>query len=131
MKETTVPQQKDTRVELNRRVVEIAKFLRDRKARDVLVLDLDGLTSITDYFVLCTVTSSIQTKALLRDLEQFMGQFDLKPLSRTPAVDSPWVLLDYNYFVIHIFLQEGRDHYRLERLWSDAKVVYSHEGGRL
>jgi ribosome-associated protein len=129
MKEMTVPQKNDARLELNRRVVEIAEYLRDRKARDILVLDLDGLTSIADYFVICTVTSTVQTKALVRDLELFMKDYDLRPLSRASTVDSPWVLLDYNFFIIHIFLKEGRDYYRLERLWSDARVVYSHEGG--
>ena len=119
----------ESRSELNQRVVGIAEFLRERKAHDILVLDLEGMTSITDFFIICTVTSSVQTKAIIRDLEEFMRQYDLKPLSRDTAADSPWVLLDYNFFIIHIFQQEGRDYYRLEKLWSEAKVLYSREGG--
>ncbi len=129
MREITTSTEKDSSKELAERVKSIAQFIHDRKARDVLVLDLEGLTSIADYFVICTVTSSVQTKALIRDLEMFMKEYDVKPLSRESSVDSPWVLLDYNYFIIHLFLQEGRDYYRLEKLWSDAEVLCSFEGG--
>ena len=128
MREMIAPRE-DPRSELNQRAIGIGEFLKARKARDVLILDLEGLTSITDYFIICTVTSSVQAKAIMRDLEEFMGQYDLKPLSRDAALDSPWVLIDYNYFIIHIFQQDGRDYYRLEKLWSDAKVVYSDAGG--
>lgn len=131
MREMTAPKEKESREKLAERVKEIAEFLRDRKARDILVLDLEGMTTITDYFIICTVTSSVQTKALVRDLESFMKEYDVKPLSRDTSVDSPWVLLDYNFFIIHLFLQEGRDYYRLEKLWSDAEVICSFGGGIL
>ncbi len=131
MREMTAPKEKGSREELAERVKEIAEFLRDRKARDILVLDLEGMTSIADYFIICTVTSSVQTKALIRDLESFMKEYDVKSLSRNTSVDSPWVLLDYNFFIIHLFLQEGRDYYRLEKLWSDAEVICSFKGGIL
>ncbi|MCK4923427.1 MAG: ribosome silencing factor [Spirochaetes bacterium] len=131
MREMTAPKEKGSREELAEWVKEIAEFLRDRKARDILVLDLEGMTSIADYFIICTVTSSVQTKALIRDLESFMKEYDVKSLSRNTSVDSPWVLLDYNFFIIHLFLQEGRDYYRLEKLWSDAEVICSFKGGIL
>lgn len=131
MREMTAPKEKGSREELAERVKEIAEFLRDRKARDILVLALEGMTSIADYFIICTVTSSVQTKALIRDLESFMKEYDVKSLSRNTSVDSPWVLLDYNFFIIHLFLQEGRDYYRLEKLWSDAEVICSFKGGIL
>jgi ribosome-associated protein len=131
MREMTAPKEKESREKLAERVKEIAEFLRDRKARDILVLDLEGMTTITDYFIICTVTSSVQTKALIRDLVSFMKEYDVKPLSRDTSVDSPWVLLDYNFFIIHLFLQEGRDYYRLEKLWSDAEVICSFGGGIL
>jgi len=115
--------------ELEDRVKNIAQFIHERKARDILVLDLQGLTSIADYFIICTVTSSVQSKALIRDLEMLMKEYHVTPLSRESSVDSPWVLLDYNYFIIHLFLQEGRDYYRLEKLWSDARILCSYEGG--
>ncbi len=131
MSAMTAQRKRESRKELTARVKEIAEFLRDRKARDILALDLDGLTGITDFFIICTVTSSVQTKALVRDLEDFMKKYDIKALSRDTGFDSPWVLLDYNFFIIHIFLQEGRDYYRLEKLWSDAGIVCSYKGGML
>ena len=114
--------------DMNSIVLETADLLKENRAQDVLVLNLQGHTSITDYFIICTVTSSIQTKALVRNIEEFMDRHDLVQMSRDVTMDSPWVLLDYNYFVIHIFLQEGREFYGLEKLWSDAEVLYSHRG---
>jgi ribosome-associated protein len=112
-------------------VLETAELLRDRRAKDILVLDMQGYTVITDYFIICTVTSSVQIKALIRYIEEFMDERNLEPLTKKVNSDNPWVLLDYNYFIIHIFLQEGREYYQLEKLWSDAEVLYSHKGGAL
>lgn len=117
--------------EMNSIVLATAELLKENRAQDVLVLNLQGHTSITDYFIICTVTSSIQTKALVRNIEDFMDRHDVEQMSRDLTIDSPWVLLDYNHFVIHIFLREGREFYGLEKLWSDAEVLYSHSGGAL
>ena len=106
-------------------VKEIADTLRDGKAFDIVVLDIGDLTSITDYFVICTATSSIQIKALIRDIEELLHKKGLRLVNSVDNLNSPWVLLDYNYFVVHIFLKEGRDFYQLERLWSDARVIYN------
>jgi len=115
--------------EMNGIVLKAAELLRDNKAQDIIVLDLQGQTSITDYFIICTVTSSVQTKALIRSVGEFMRGYGLKPISLNVNMNSPWVLLDYNYFIIHIFHTEGRDFYRLEKLWSDAEVVFAERGG--
>ena len=117
--------------DMNSIVLETAELLKDKKAQDILVLDMQGYTTITDYFIICTVTSAVQIKALIRYLEEFMDQRNLEPLTGKVNSDSPWVLLDYNYFIVHIFLQEGREYYQLEKLWSDAEVLYSHKGGAL
>jgi ribosome-associated protein len=109
-------------------VIQIAQLLKDRKARDIIVLDLKNLTSVTDYFIICTANSSVQIKALIRFIEEFMKEKSLKLLSKNISYNSPWVLLDYNFFVIHLFLREGRDYYQLEKLWSDADVLYSEKG---
>lgn len=114
--------------EIQRTVVEVAGFLNERKARDVLVLDLQELTTLTDYFVICTVNSTVHGRALVRDLERFLRDRDLRPFSRESGFDSPWVLLDYNYFIVHLFLEEARSYYQLEKLWSDAEVLCEHDG---
>jgi len=128
MKETPVRTDENIRTWSHQTVLEIADFLKDSKARDIVVLDMRGLTGISDYFVICTVNSTVQSKAIVRDLDGFMDVRDLKPISGRVSTDSPWVLLDYNYFIIHIFLEEGRRYYQLEKLWSDAKVVYTNRG---
>jgi len=131
MREMAVKTRKEQLQDINKIVLKAAEFLGDKKARDIVVLDLRDKTSITDYFVICTANSTVQTKSLVHSLRDFMNRFNMKPLSKNSGFDSPWVLLDYNYFVVHIFLQEGRNYYQLEKLWSDARVVYSHEGGIL
>ncbi len=128
MKETPVRTDDDMRTWGRQTVLEIADFLKDSKARDIVVLDMRELTGISDYFIICTVNSQVQSKAIVRDLDAFMDTRDLKPISGRVSTESPWVLLDYNYFIIHIFLEEGRRYYQLEKLWSDAKVVYTNRG---
>jgi ribosome-associated protein len=115
--------------EMDRIALEAAELLRDNRARDVVVLDLRSQTSITDYFIICTVTSFVQTKAQVRNIEEFMRGHGMKSISSNVNTNSPWVLLDYNYFIIHIFLPEARDFYGLEKLWSDAAVVFEERGG--
>ncbi len=131
MKETPVRTDEDVQTWSRKTVLEIADFLKNAKARDIMVLDMRELTGISDYFVLCTVNSTVQSRAIVRDLDAFMDTHDMKPISGRVSTDSPWVLLDYNYFIIHIFLEEGRRYYQLEKLWSDAKVVYTNRGGIL
>ncbi|MFW6138776.1 MAG: ribosome silencing factor [Spirochaetota bacterium] len=110
-------------------VIRVAELLKDEKARDIVVLDLNGLTSITDYFIICTANSAIQTRALARTINEYASQLDLKPFTRNVNFDSPWVLIDYNYFIVHIFLEEGRNYYQLEKFWVDAQAVYTNQGG--
>jgi len=112
-------------IAIERLVVDVAKFLKERKARDIIVMNMEKLTSITDFFIICTANSSVQIKALIRDLDNFLSSYELKPLSRNIDVNSPWVLIDYNYFVVHIFLKEGREYYQLEKLWCDAEIIYN------
>ena len=106
-------------------VKDVANILREGKTFDIIVLDLDDLTSITDYFIICTASSSVQIKAIIRDIEEYLRKKGLKLINLVDNLNSPWVLLDYNYFVVHIFLKEGREFYQIERLWSDAKVLYN------
>ena len=109
-------------------VLKVAELLRDKRAQNIVVLDLDKLATFTDFFVICTVKTAVQTKALVRFIEELMEGTGIRPVNKNTAFDSMWVLLDYNYFIVHIFQKEGRDYYQLEKLWCDAKVVYSHQG---
>jgi len=131
MKKHSAAQRYQNSLPMEEIALQLAQLLRDKKARDILVINLQELTSITDYFVIATANSSVQIKALVRFIEEFMKSFGMKPFSQDVSIDSPWVLIDYNHFVVHLFLQEGREYYKLEKLWSDAPILYSDEGGIL
>lgn len=93
-----------------------------KHAEDVVVLDLRGLTLVTDYFVICTGTSRVQIRAITNGILESLR--DISPqVLREGDEQAQWVLLDYGDVVVHVFGPEARSFYRLERLWGDAHVV--------
>lgn len=92
----------------------------DRKARDVLCLDLRGLSSATDYFLVMTGTSDLHVRAIAENLMQHLKESGSKPDHVEGLQGGRWVLIDYIDFVAHIFHPAARDFYQLERLWGDA-----------
>jgi len=99
-----------------------ADLMLDKKAKEVIIMDLRGLTSITDFFVMGTGESDMQVKAIVDHLNEKMRSEDTKPFHIEGYDKLSWVLIDYIDVVAHVFLPETRDYYRLERLWADAKV---------
>ena len=95
----------------------------DKKAQDILVLDIREISPITDYFVICTAQNKIQAKAIADNIEEKIQEDGLLMLRKEGYTDSLWTLLDYGDVVVHIFTQTEREFYSLEKLWSDAKVV--------
>ncbi len=100
-----------------------AREAQGKKARDVLVIDLRGLSSVTDYFVICTGDSDVQVQAIARHLKEKLTESGLKLLRMEGYVHASWVLLDFGDIVVHVFHHEVRDFYSLERLWGDAPQV--------
>jgi ribosome-associated protein len=95
---------------------------RDKKAWDLVVLDLRKADGFTDYFVICTGTSSRHINALAEGIEQSLRtEFGERPALAEGIKKSEWILLDYFNFVVHIFSRECRAYYGLERLWGNAK----------
>lgn len=92
----------------------------DRKAEAVVALDLRGVSSATDYFVLATGNSDIQVRAIADHVMDELAKDGLKPLHVEGMDRARWVLLDFVEFVVHIFHPEARDFYQLELLWGDA-----------
>ena len=92
----------------------------ERKAQDVVVLDLRGISSATDYFVLASGTSDIQVKAISDHVLEELKKEGERPAHIEGQESGRWVLMDYIDFVVHIFLEEKRSFYRIERLWGDA-----------
>lgn len=101
----------------------IAKALDDKKAQDIKVLEVADLSSIADYFVICTAGSTTQIKALSDFCEKTMRDHDEPPHHVEGHRGGIWVLLDFSCVVVHLFMEEGRQFYDLERLWADAKPV--------
>ena len=96
----------------------------DKNAGDIVVLDLRGISTFTDYFVICSATSEPQLKAISSSIrEQVREEFGRKPISEDGYPASQWIILDYGDVIVHLFQGEKREYYSLESLWSDAKRV--------
>jgi len=92
----------------------------DKKAEDVAVLDLTDLGSITDYFIVCHGRSSRQAQAISDRVEEKLREAKVRPGHIEGYEAGEWILMDYVDFVVHVFTQDKREYYDLERLWSDA-----------
>ena len=101
-----------------------AKALDEKKGKEISVIEITDLTSIADYFIIASGTSNTQINALSGAVEKALQeQAGEDPLRREGYRDGTWVLLDYGCIVVHIFSQEAREFYSLERLWGDGKPV--------
>lgn len=100
-----------------------AQVLDDKKARDIAVLDVNRLTTLADYFILATGTSTTQLGALSEEVAQRLSAAGCAPLRREGTPAASWLLLDFGSVVVHIFTKEMREFYSLERLWGDAAKV--------
>jgi ribosome-associated protein len=117
MSKTATPQTVDSAA-LTERIASIAS---DRKAIDIRVLDLRGVVSYTDFFVICTGNTERQTKAIHDAIYQDLKDDGrLLPRRTEGEREARWILLDYLDCVVHIFTPEARDYYRLEQLWGEA-----------
>jgi len=103
--------------------VKAAEAALKKKALDVTILDLSGLTVIADYFVICSGESTTQVKAVAGFIEEELAKKRKKPLGVEGASYNHWILLDYGDVIIHIFEKETRAYYNLEKLWMDAKII--------
>lgn len=101
-----------------------ARAADDRKAEDIVLLDLRGISSFTDFFVICTATSEPQMKAVVSSVrEAAREQFGRRPLNEDGFPASQWVAVDYGDVIVHVFNGERRAFYDLESLWKDAPRV--------
>jgi ribosome-associated protein len=107
-------------LELARRIVDLAA---DKKASDIVLLDVRALTTVTDYFVLCSGGSERQLAAIGDGVVEGLKQAAVLPLGREGGPSAHWVLLDYGFAVVHVMAQPERDYYALEKLWSDAPLL--------
>ena len=101
----------------------VTKALDSKKGMDIKLLKIDKVSSLADYFLICTGTSNTQVKTLCDYAEYSMDQLNEPLLGREGHRGNSWELLDYGSVVIHVFTEEARKFYDLERLWADAEVV--------
>jgi ribosome-associated protein len=99
----------------------IAGLAQTKKASDIIIMNLRKLTSVTDYFVVCSADSDIQAKAIADAVEDGLEREGVGPWHRE-AGSANWILLDYVDVVLHVFHKNTRQFYSLERLWGDAEI---------
>ncbi len=109
--------------ELPEHVRGAAEAALERKARDVVALDLRGISTATDYFVVATGNSDIQVKAIADRVMERLRELGEKPTHVEGMETGRWVLLDYIDLVVHVMHPQARDFYQLEALWGDAATV--------
>ena len=97
-----------------------AQAALDKKAYDLVVLEVEALTSVASYFVICTGRSDIQVQTLSRAIEDALRQEGIRPLALEGVSHGQWILLDYGDVVVHIFYETVREFYNLEGLWVKA-----------
>ena len=102
----------------------IAEYADGKQAEDIVILDLAGISTITDFFVICTGGSLPHLKAIRRGVADGLQEdHGVKAYARDGAPESHWMVLDFGDVILHVFHQEKRTNYALEELWSDAPQV--------
>ena len=103
--------------------VQVTKALDEKKGMDIKLLRINDVSSLADYFLICTGTSNTHVKTLCDYAEYTLEQLGEPMLGREGHRGNSWELLDYGTIVVHVFTEEAREFYSLERLWGDAEVV--------
>jgi ribosome-associated protein len=105
------------------KALEIAQLALDRKALELAVLDMAGLVMYTDFFVICSGQSTQQVKAIAERIEEGLKRRGMRPQGVEGRAFAHWVLMDYGDVIVHVFEEETRDFYGLDKLWLDAPRV--------
>lgn len=117
------PDRKLAASDLTEEVRRAADLAADRKARDLVVLDLRGLSTATDFFIVGTGTSDTHVKSVAEHVIEELKKSGVRPSHVEGIRGGRWVLIDYIDFVVHVFHPAARDFYELERLWGDAPLL--------
>ena len=102
---------------------EIVKVMDNMKAKDIRLINIQEISSLGDYFVIASASNTTQVKAIADEIEDQMTKQGIEPNRVEGRQSAQWILLDYYDVMVHIFLEEARNFYNLERLWSDAPQV--------
>jgi len=105
----------------------MAELANDKKAVDTVILELKELSTIADYFVICSGDNTAQIKAIAESIDEYFSKKKVFPIGKEGLDFARWVLIDYGDIVIHIFNQEARGYYDLEKFWIDAPRININE----
>ena len=99
------------------------KALDSKMARDIQILKTEKVTTLADYFIICTATSAMQSKTLAEETDKILSEAGEPPMRREGYRSGGWTLLDFGCVIVHIFSEDMREFYSLDRLWSDAEKL--------
>ncbi len=102
--------------------LKICKAAADKKASEVITMDMRGVMFSTDYFVVCSAQTATQVRAIADNIDEELSKADIHFSHREGYQEGEWILLDYGDVVAHIFKEENRQYYSLEQLWHEAKI---------
>jgi ribosome-associated protein len=108
---------------MKKSLTQAVRAAEDKKAEDIVILNLSSICSFTDYFLICTGHSSRQVQAIVDGIEEKLRKQSLRPTHIEGYSQGEWVLMDYTDFVVHVFSPKAREFYDLERLWRGARRV--------
>ena len=109
-----------TSLEQARKIVQV---MDSKKAKDIRLIKIEGISSLGDYFVVASASNTTQVKAIADEVEDEMTKLGLEPNRVEGRQSAQWILMDYYDVMVHVFLDEARNFYNLERLWRDRKSV--------
>ncbi len=109
--------------EVDKRIPIVVDACKDKKAIDIKVLDIKGLTPMADYFIISSGNSTVQVKAIADEVEDRMGKCKCFTNQKEGYNTGRWVLLDYGDIIVHVFYKEDRKFYNIERLWADGEEI--------
>ena len=103
------------------------KALEDKKAEDIRILDISGISTVADYFVIADGSNPNQLQAMIDSVEEELGKAGCTPKQVDGNANSSWILMDYSDVIVHVFSREDRLFYDLERIWKDGKSIQPEE----
>lgn len=121
---------KVTHIKSKAAAIKAALASLDKKAANPLILELKGITAIADYFVICSGGSGAQVRAIVDHIDEVLGKSGARPLRVEGAGHSRWVLMDYGDIIVHVFDEETRAYYELEKFWLDAPRIPLEDSGK-
>ena len=110
------------------RLMTVLQAASDKKATDIVVLNIASVASFTDFFVICSGSSTRQVQAIAQEIVEKLRERQTRPLHLEGEKAAEWILIDFGDFIVHVFTESARRFYDLERLWRDAQTVPLPEG---